>query len=113
VRTSQPRSSSALTTDVFVLASLRKALALVFFKALARDVPVITHGYHVSRFVLQHEGNLTDLSKRAPWPSRTIEALQNRRRTLRGVRVYGTSDLLRSGSAQRTVSAHVPSGLRR
>jgi len=68
-------------------------LALVFFKALARDVPVITHGYHVSRFVLQHEGNLTDLSKRAPWPSRTIEALQNRRRTLRGVRVYGTSDV--------------------
>jgi glycosyltransferase involved in cell wall biosynthesis len=49
--------------DVFVLASLREGFGLVFLEALACGIPVVTHDYDVSRYVLQEQGNLADLSK--------------------------------------------------
>jgi glycosyltransferase involved in cell wall biosynthesis len=49
--------------DVFVLASLREGFGLVFLEALAAGVPVVSHDYDVSRFVLGEQGYLADLSK--------------------------------------------------
>ncbi len=49
--------------DVFVLASLREGFGLVFLEALACGLPVITHDYDVSRFVLGEHGIFADLSQ--------------------------------------------------
>jgi 1,2-diacylglycerol 3-alpha-glucosyltransferase len=49
--------------DVFVLASLKEGFGLVFLEALASGVPVVTHDYDVSRYVLREQANLLDLSK--------------------------------------------------
>jgi glycosyltransferase involved in cell wall biosynthesis len=49
--------------DVFALASLREGFGLVFLEALACGVPVVTHDYDVSRYVLGEQGYFADLSR--------------------------------------------------
>ena len=49
--------------DVFVLASLREGFGLVFLEALLCGIPVVTHDYDVSRYVLADQAYFADLSK--------------------------------------------------
>lgn len=74
--------------DVFVLASLKEGFGLVFLEALASGVPVVTHDYDVSRYVLREQGNLLDLSKPGAL-TRALETLlaEPRSQTARDCRI--------------------------
>lgn len=64
--------------DVFALASLQEGFGRVFLEALIYGLPVFAHDHPVMRFVLNHEGVLSDLSQPGCLSAKLQEGLRER-----------------------------------